>query len=250
MLKLFSVLSAAVISVLTSPVSAQSWDSDYHITSYLWFPDTKSRVNTDAGRVTGELSVSDALKNLDFGVMLRGETRKGAWALVGDLVYLNVGASNPTPFETLYSSMEASTKLTLVSAYGLYRVEDTGDQKFDLGAGLRAGKSEVSVALLAGSNPTLASRAKDDWIDPVIAARYTAEFQNNWTSAISADYGGWGIGSSSEETWQILATASYAVNENWTISGGFRHLRLDQKADGHPYRIELSGPILGTSFNF
>lgn len=45
------------------------------------------------------------------------EARNGRWSIVGDLVFADLGATQPARFGVLFQSDEVDTRLTLVSTY-------------------------------------------------------------------------------------------------------------------------------------
>ena len=90
-------------------------------------------------------------------------------------------------------------------------------------------------------------KTKDDWLDPVLAARFKAKFTPQLQANIMGDYSSWG---SSDETYQVLATANYDFRTNWSVTGGYRYLRIDQETHGIDYRLEMSGPLIGVSYKF
>ena len=247
----WNVLVAGMAAILvTTPAFAQDTGWHYSATSYLWFPDTKTRVQTSRGAAESELSVQDALENLDMGIMLTAQARHDRWSLVGDLIYLDVDGSAQSPFGLLFSELAAESKLTSISGYALYQVWANPQHSLDLGAGFRAGKADVTRTFRTGALPQERLRVRDDWIDPVIALRYTGQIAQRWSANLALDYGGFGIGSASDETWQAIATLGYQLNERWSLQGGYRHLRIDQEKDGLPYRLEMSGPVIGVSMTF
>ncbi|MBD9529573.1 outer membrane beta-barrel protein [Paracoccus sp. PAR01] len=241
--------SAAALAA-AAPATAQDRSWHYSATSYLWFPETKTRIQTPRGAAESELSVQDALENLDMGLMLTAQAQRDRWSVVGDLLYLDVDGSAPSPFGLLFSEVAAESKLTAISGYGFYQVWADPRHRLDLGAGLRAAKADVTLTFRAGVLPQERLRIKDDWIDPVLALRYSGQVAQGWSASVAADYGGFHIGDASEETWQVIATLGYQLNEKWSLQGGYRYLRIDQEKDGLPYRLEMSGPVIGVSMKF
>lgn len=238
----------AILSACPAMAHESSWN--YSATSYLWFPDTTTQVTTPRGTAETDLSVKDALENLDMGVMLSLQAQRDRWRLVGDLLYLDVDGSSPSPFGLLFSDIAAESKLTAISAYGLYQIWSDPNHSIELGAGLRGARADVTVTFHAGVLPQERLSFKDDWIDPLIAMRYTGQIATGWTANLAMDYGGFGLGNSSDETWQLAATLGYQINERWTLHGGYRQLRIDQEKDGMPYRLDMSGPVFGVALKF
>lgn len=246
-----NILVAGLAAALAAtPALAQDGSWHYSATSYLWFPDTKTRVQTSRGPAESELSVSDALENLDMGVMLTAQARRDRWSLVADLIYLDVDGSAPSPFGLLFSEVATESRLTSISGYALYQVWANPDHSLDLGMGFRAGKADVTTTLRAGVLPQEKLHVTDNWVDPLVALRYTGQIAQGWSANLALDYGGFGIGSASDETWQVVATVGYQLSERWSLQGGYRHLRIDQEKDGLPYRLEMSGPVIGVSMRF
>lgn len=239
-----------LMAAMLAGTAAQAQDWRFDLTSYLWFPETRTSIELPRGTATSELSASDALKNLDAGLMLSGTARRGPWTLVGDLLYMDVDGDGPTPFGVLFSGVAVETRLTALSGYALYNVIDDPHQRLDLGMGLRAMRSDVKLRLQPGLLPQEATRIRDDWVDTVLALRYSARLNDAWTAGVALDYGGFGIGSASDETWQAVATVGYALNDNWSLLAGYRHLHVDQESDGIPYKLKLSGPMLGVNWRF
>lgn len=96
---------AAVLALCgtTAPASAQETGWSYDPSSYRWFPDTVTKADTPYGTAESKLDVGDALKALDFGVMLSGAAHRGRWAFTGDLVHLDLTADARTPLGVFYS---------------------------------------------------------------------------------------------------------------------------------------------------
>lgn len=240
--------ATAVAIVLSAPARAEDWAMQ--VTSYLWFPETRSGFETPRGEVQTKLSASDALKNLDAGLMVTGIARSDDWSIVGDVFYLDVDGSARTPFGVLFSKVASESKLTSASAYALYRVSSAGNYRLDLGLGLRAMHSDMTLRLLPGALAGEKLRVNDSWADPLLALRYDQSLNDNWTTSFALDYGGFGWGSASDETWQAVMTVGYRLNEKWSLNGGWRHLHIDRANDGVPYKLKMSGPLLGAAFRF
>lgn len=243
---------AAVLALCgaTAPASAQETGWSYDLSSYMWFPDTVTKVDTPYGTAESKLDVGDALKALDFGVMLSGTARRGRWAFTGDLVHLDLTADARTPLGVFYSGVRTATKLTALSGYAFYQVTDSPATTLELGGGVRAIRSTLDLSFGAAALPATSDRISDRWADALVAVRVRHQFNAQWTTALAIDYGGFGIGDSSDRTWQVVATVCYACNETWSMSGGYRHLFVDRTNDGTDYSLEMSGPFLGVTYRF
>lgn len=241
-------LSLGLVCAAGAASAQDGWN--YALSSYMWFPDTLTGLHTPYGRVESELSVSDALDNLDFGVMMTGTAQRGDWSFVGDLVYLDIDGSQKTPFGVLFSEARVATKLTSVSTYALYRAYEGPVSSFDIGGGLRAMRLETDLSLEPGTEARRAQNTTDAWADALIAVKYQKRFGENWDLGLSLDYGGFDLGESSHKTWQAVATVGYRFDEKWSAVLGYRHLKTERTNDGADYDLELSGPVLGVAYRF
>ncbi len=240
-----SVLVASLL--LAAPAAAQDWTYDAAV--YLWFPKTDVTLDTPLGSVTGELSISDALQDLDLAFMGAVEARKGPWGFVGDFVYMDVSSDAPTPRGLAFSEVAVDTKLTFFSAYGLYRVQGDERKSIDLGAGFRANWTDVTTSFVGAAAASRVFETDDDWVDPLLAARFRMKFDDQWYGALFLDGGGFGVGSDS--TYQVIATVGYRINEKWAVQGGYRYLNIDkEETNSRDLEIELSGPIIGAVYRF
>ncbi|WP_417678536.1 outer membrane protein [Pseudodonghicola sp.] len=128
---------------------------------------------------------------------------------------------------------------------------DEGAKRHDpLTLGARAMKSTLDLTFSPGALAGRQQHISDSWIDPLIAARISTQLNDHWSVTAAFDYGGFGIGSASKETWQAIATLGYAVNEDWTVMGGYRHLFVDRQNQGTDYSLEMTGLIFGATYRF
>jgi len=77
-------------------------------------------------------------------------------------------------------------------------------------------------------------------------ARVRAQLTDDIGLAVSGDWGGWDIGSSSHETWSVTGFAMYRLGEHWDLSAGWRKLSIDRG----DVDLDMSGPLLGAICNF
>lgn len=236
---------AIAAAIAAAPAQAQQpWE--FTATGYLWLPTTKATAQTPRGSVSGELSVSQALEDLKFAAMGTFEARSGRLSLVADLVYFNVAASRPTPFGVLFSEGTVDTALTAVTLGAFYRLQETGAVTVDVGAGLRGIDSSTTVTLSAGNLPTETYSSDASWIDPVIALRARADFNEKWYGTLYLDAGGTGSSSTS----QAGIGVGYRIDESWAVVGGWRYLDIEKDDGAKSVDVTQSGVIVGVSYNF
>lgn len=224
------------------------WTLD--VSSYLWFAETRTRVDTPFGTASSTLSARDAVDALDAGVMAGLYARRGPWSLVGDLFHLDLSFHEHTPFGRLFSSIDTRTTLASLAGYGLYSLYENERFAVDAGAGLRMMASDIDVSLRGNARADYDSDVSDTWVDPLLAIRASANLGERWRAVVWADGGGFDIDKASDRTWQLSALLSYRIGENWSASGGYRALHVERENQGVPYELELSGPLLGISYRF
>ncbi|PNB70849.1 hypothetical protein C1X64_27875 [Pseudomonas sp. GW456-E7] len=234
----------------SASVCADEGEWQIDVSSYGWLPKTTSGVETPFGTATSELSASDAVDSLDAALMGTVSARKGRWSLVGDVFYMDLSFRDRTPFARLFSDIDTRTTLASVAGYGLYEVLSLDRFRLDAGLGLRWVSNDVDVSLRGISRPDYDVSVHDSWVDPLLAVRVSAQLSDRWRAVLWVDGGGGDIGDASRETWQITSVVSFKVSEQWSVSGGYRHLYIDRESDGVAYDLKLSGPILGASFSF
>lgn len=247
MKKVFTTLALGAAGILASaPAWAQGSDWGYEATIYLFAPETKTAITTPAGRVEGTLSFSDALDNLDFAFMGAFAASNGQWSFMIDYLYNDLSFGNDTPGPA-HSGLNTSMTTKILNGYVAYRVYDEETAQIDLAAGFRWFDTATTMTLLPGAMPQRTATADANWVDPVIGARAQVAFSDRWTGTAFADYGGF---SSGNETWQVLLTADYALNDNWLLRGGYRYISVENIVNGNPFEFSQSGPIFGATYRF
>lgn len=241
---------ALSLGAAAGPAAAGDTDWQIEASSYLWFPESTSRVVTSFGTASSTLGASDALEALDFGLMGTVTARRGPWALVGDLFYLDLTMDQDTPQGLVFSGVDTEMKLFSLAGYGLYTIYKDDRLMVEVGGGVRMMSSDLDVTLRGNLGPDVSTGVSDSWADPLVAARLTMQVSEAWKAALWLDGGGFGLGESSEETWQVSGVASWKASEAWEISGGYRVLYVERASNGTPYDLRMSGPVFGVTYRF
>lgn len=238
-------LSVAAI-LAASGATAQGNDWQYNLSFYGFLPDTDIGLDTPRGSADGTLSLSDALENLDMFFFGAFEAHNGRWGGAIDVQYFDLSFSNDTPTR-LTSGLDTDLTLTVVTAMGFYRAFEDQQTAVDLAAGLRWTDVESEFKFKPGLLPGRTIGADIDWVDPIIGARVRHQFSDRWSGTALADWGGF---DSDSETYQILVTADYEINENWLLRGGFRYISFEYEDDGVTLDIDQYGPLIGVTYRF
>ena len=235
-------LGLAVLAGSATAAAAQASDWEFEGTVYLFTPET----TTGIGNLEGTLKFSDALANLDVAFMGAFQASNGRWSLIADYMLTDVSFGNDTPGPA-FSGLNTALKTQMLSGYAAYRVYEDQRLGIDLAGGFRWFNTSTDLTLLPGTSPGRTSSVDESWVDPIIGARMRVQFSEKWSGVLFADYGGFSSGS---DTWQVLLTAGYQINENWTARFGYRQISVENDINGTPFSFDQSGPVFGFAYRF
>lgn len=243
-------LAASMGWLAGTPAAAEEGWS-FSVTPYLWLPMAEGSISTDDGtppNVPISASAQDILTSLDFAFMLSGEARQDRIGLMVDLLYVDLESSTPTPFGALWAEGTVDTKAFLGTAALAYRVFRNRPGWVDVYAGARVLDFTGEVTLEAGLAAERSADLSKTLVDPVVGVRAHLDLVDGLSVTGAFDAGGFGVGT--DLTWQVLGTVDYAFNDWLTLRVGFRHLSIDYSSGDTSLDLDLSGPIVGTSFRF
>ena len=261
---LFSLCATAPALAQTTTTSTDTWQ--FQVTPYLWLPNIdgtlKFSVPPGAG---GSPSVgvgpNDYLQNLNFALMVAGEARRGDWAIISDLIYLDFSGEKGAvktvsgPGGIVQIPVNANTQTGLKGLVwelaASYTVARSSTAAFEVLGGFRYLGVEASVNWqLTGPLSLLPQSGsfsqKEDLWDAIVGVRGKAKLGGgNWFVPYYLDAGT----GSSELTWQGVAGIGYTFR--WgDVLFAYRHLYYDQKGDKLIQNMRFSGPALGVTFRF
>ena len=241
--RILPVTFAAALAA--SGALAQQSDWDYSASFYLFMPETETGIDTSLGSADSTLSFSDALDNLDFAFMGAFEAHNGRWGGLIDVMHTNLSFGSDTSGPA-FSGIDTDLELNIITVAGLYRVHEDARTTIDLSAGFRWSEVDTTIEFTPGAVAGRVFEASTDWFDPVIGARFNHQFSDRWSGTGLFDYGGTG----DSESWQVLLTANYAINENWVFRGGYRYVSLENEDGGATINVDQYGPIFGFTYQF
>ena len=131
---------------------------------------------------------------------------------------------------------------------GAYRVRETQSLALDIYGGARVTWMDTDLTLTLPRGGVLNADHKETWVDPLVGGRVIAAFGPKWSFTGLSDVGGFGI--SSNRVWQLMGTINYRINDQVSVSVGYRHYEMDYDHDGFVFDADQSGPIVGTSIRF
>lgn len=242
------VMAIGAVLVGTTPGQAQDWE--YTATLYGWVPSLGTEIDTPLGNVDKNPNGSDILDALDGTFMGVFTARTGPWAFTADIDYAALSSDQEAPAGLVFANFDLETDITMINVKALYRFTEGPSGSANLTAGLRW--YDLSVKTEFKSN-TVANRSfatGDKWTDLTFGASGYTDLSEDWYLVGMADVGGFGLGESSELSWQVFGAAGYRFNETWSAELGYRHLSIKQKVASSDIRLEMSGPIIGVTAKF
>jgi len=227
--------SAAASEQPEASKESERWN--FAVKPFIWATALEGSVGVEPlPPVEVERPFGDIAKDLDFGLMLGFEARKGVsdWALLSELFYVKLSSEVP--------GVEAKIQQLMLELDVSYR---PGEQRwFELLAGLRYWFMNIDVDILS---LTSASRRKE-WVDPIVGARGFVDLSDKWSLQLRGDVGGFSAGS--DLTFSLLGAVRYAIHDQSYLALGYRHLEVDFDDGPFIYDTSLSGPILGLLWSF
>ncbi len=247
MKKIRSILvTGAILTMLCTPAfAADSSDSDWQYRLaplYLWAVSISGDQTIGPITVPIELDFDDIFEKLEGVFTVNFEAmRNNQWGFLVDFNWIDIGDEQSLPSG---AKLKVDFTNTLAEVDGLYRVA-SGEHNIDILLGLRYTDQETKV------EPTPLS-VSQNWVDPIIGARWWWNFADRWGLVLRGDIGGFGVGS--DFTWQALALVDWQPFKNVSFVGGYRALYQDFEDNSSSkvfeYEATLHGPLLGVNIKW
>ncbi len=272
-----SGLTLLALLLFAAPAGAEGTDDGwtFSVKPYLWLPSVNGTVKYEIPPGSGAGPTVDVggyiLENLSFALMISGEARKRDWAVVTDLVYLDVSSQNSNVKSADFAGpggrVPVAVGANLDTESGL-----TGELWELVGARTMARSDASSIDLLGGFR-YLTIRASTDWqlaadvAGPGPGQSFTrtggiSDRVDLWDAIVGVrgslglGSGGWivpyyldiGAGSS-RLTWQ--GTAGIGYRFNWgDVQLSYRYLYYNMKSNELLQGVSFAGPGLGVNVRF
>jgi hypothetical protein len=160
-----------------------------------------------------------------------------------DFSYVKLGGDQETPGPTIHVDFED----IMTEGAGYYRFSK-GPHAVDALFGVRY--TYLSPRIGVGSLPRQTSR--QDWLDPIIGARYIWSISDKWKLNLRGDIGGFGVGSNF--TYNLAGIVEFKPWNHVSILGGYRVLYQDYEdgsgIDEFKYDVTMHGPLLALNFSW
>jgi len=268
MKNLLKGIIASCLLLLTSLTYAESETTDssawdFTFTPYLWATTLETDVGTTSiPSVESQINFKNLLDLVEIAWMSSFEARhkNSRWGFMNEIIYMRVnddqnfsvngpvtgrwqfdGEVDITMKEGLSDFLatyypEAMPNLTLFGGMRYVLVHT----KIDL-------EGDVRRPILADIPVNSAVKHNEDWIDPVIGARYSQAINDKWQWMIRGDISG---GNDLEFGSLLTAGLAYKMTKGTEFRFGYRYGRLDYDSSDFVFDQTLNGAIAGVSFKF
>jgi opacity protein-like surface antigen len=236
---------------------ANAWSGEWQneITPYIWASGMsgKTVIGTPLGPVEADvdLNFGDILSNLDMGAMVSYKGGRDGWVVLGDLIYMNLGATDTSSNGGVSVKATANMEQTMFEADVGYHITDAialiaGARYTDIDARIRTVRTGPGV----GSDRS--ADTSQSWVDPVIGLLGQWPLTEHLEWDLRADIGGFDVGS--KLAWQAMASLRWKVRPNMDVVGSYRYLEVDYENDDPigltEYKMVNSGFGIGVTFRF
>jgi len=232
------VLSIALLLVMVSRIAtADEWR--YEITPYLWGAGLSGNTAADGIRSPVDSDYSFfSLDNLEAVASAGFTAQNQRWGFGLDSLYVNYSDN----FNNAIFNTDVDVDGGFVEATVSYRLSSGGSWE------ILAGARYVTVGVELKLTPGPMGKQDKDWLDPLIGARYSHDFNVRWFGQLRADVGGFGV--SSDLATNLMALIGYRLNETISVKFAYRYINLDYKKDRFVYDASLQGLGVGVGIAF
>jgi hypothetical protein len=235
---------------------AHSDEWEFELTPYIHFPSADFDSTVQGQTQNVDLSFGDIIDEFDiFSASAHFEGFKGNWGFIinsgystlngdfdlGPLIDLDVDIVD-TAFDIALSHRFDPLPLQDERKYpNLVFYTKTGvryrylRQKIDIDPGPRLGDSY-------------------DWVEPVVGGRVRLHTSKKLFFNLAADFAGFGVGSATDITFNLLGGVAYSLSEQLMLKAGYYYQYTDYSR-GSGFKEfglegELQGPIIGVGWRF
>ncbi len=242
--------AAETIRSDTAVANPQAVDPDrwrFRLTPYLWIAGISGRAGVANLAVDVDSGLTDDNVNLNFGFMATFEARKKRFIILTDLQYSNLGTDRPTP-GPLFSNATADFKTFILDpevGYRIFENPERGDF-FGVVGGIRYWHVRADLSFNPGLLTAVSASRGRGWVDAVGGVRGGVRLSRRIFFTGKADLGGGG----SELTYQLFGGVGFQLTEHFSLTGGYRDLKVDYNKDGFLFDVALHGPVFGLGIRF
>ena len=195
-----------------------------------------------------DMDFGDILENLDIGAMAHFEAHnQNGWGLWLDYGFMDLSSDITGPVGGV---TDMRMRQGILEAFAMY-TQPLGDGNIDYLAGIRWWDNDIDVShnLLP-----LDIEVEEDWVDPVVGARWSTALNDDWKFMMLGTVGGFGVGSDISVSGNI--GVKYVISDLLDLDLQYKALWADYESGtkgqkGYfAYDVTTYGPIIGLNFKF
>lgn len=232
------------------------------VAPYVWVPGIKGQVTTFGVTRNVSIDTSDVINHLDDANGALQLHLESGVDRVGLIVDTNIIRLSQTQ-SFAAAAVDFDLQQTLLEVLGMYRFIElpaTGKPGQAYSADLLAGGRYYNMTngvTITPFDPTLPAALlgqSASWVDLVFGVRGRAPILNGLDAFARADFGGFGIGTSSDLTWNLIAGLDWRPYEHVSFLAGYRVLSIDESQGEGPSRFafdaKMQGPFIAFAFQY
>jgi hypothetical protein len=259
--RLALVAACAAIAAISSNVLAagdgkQPWQFEF--VPYLFAAGVNGTTGVLGVTADIDVPVEKLVNQLDSAFMGTFEARRENWLFALDAFYVRLEGQlsgswrGPLGIGSATGNLETTVKQQIYQPSVGYRVVDDRTTLDIVGAARYTQiDNELNLVVTTGGllpGGTRSISASKSWWDPVVGARVTVPFAENWSMVGYVDVGGFGVGS--DLTYQAIAGANWQFAKDFSAKAGYRYLHQDFEEDGFVWDMALQGFYFGLGIRF
>ena len=227
-------------AVITPTPAAEGWW--FRAAPYGWVTAIEGDMRIGPLSTPVDVSMKDALEDLDMAAMGILEVGYGRWSLGADITYVKV-SDDIGGGGRLFQSFRMEQKQWVINPTVAYRAIETDGYYMEVFGGVRVNilEADLTGRFVGGGQETRGANV--DWVDPVIGVRGQAEITDRWFFRYNGDIGGFGAGS--DLTWQAFAGLGFRLNDHVSLGLGYRALAVDYNKGAFALDTLTHGPLMG-----
>ena len=244
---LLSLLLMARVASAQEEEQRSEPETWFEITPYLWMAGMKGTVGAKGLSTEVGKNFSDLVSDIDAGAMATARFRWGHFVVTGDFNWVKLSSDGDTP-GNLFSGAEVEAETFMASLSLGYRLPMGTSSHAELFVGARGWMVDTDIRFAAGALPAAHISDDNEWVDPVIGARFDYHLGKSWSIGVLLDVGGFDVSSST--TSQVVAGVTWHLSDHFGISLAYRYLADDFEDDGFLWDIAEHGVIVGIGLRF
>lgn len=220
-----------------------------------WLPEVHGDATIRGIQAPVDVSTRDlfrAVDDLNFIFAGRLEADAGRWGIYTDGLYTNLSANRDFLGNRINASKGVENAIVeALLTYDLFdseTVADPIDASAELLAGARYWMVGGDVTVTGPRGNSVSAGSTQQWVDPVIGARFASPLSEKLLMRLRGDIGG--FGAASDFTWNIEAVGEYRCSECCGLQLGYRVLDVDYTRGNFAYDVNYRGPIATMVFDF